>query len=131
VRERRSQNGASRSARGTNRHISTVVAGASCAPSLAPMKPEDQLTTNSMLSPTVASRRFVTIPICLPTRPEYTDRYTQTMPAAEKTIMWTPKARAVLAAANELFYAHGIQAIGVDAIAERAGVTKKTLYDRF
>lgn len=45
--------------------------------------------------------------------------------------MWTPKARAVLAAANELFYAHGIQAIGVDAIAERAGVTKKTLYDRF
>ncbi|RLV57410.1 TetR/AcrR family transcriptional regulator [Aeromicrobium phragmitis] len=44
---------------------------------------------------------------------------------------WTPKARAVLTAAGELFYAHGIHAVGVDAIAERAGVTKKTLYDRF
>jgi AcrR family transcriptional regulator len=43
----------------------------------------------------------------------------------------TPKAAAVLAAASELFYAHGIHAVGVDAIAERAGVTKKTLYDRF
>lgn len=46
-------------------------------------------------------------------------------------IEWTPKARAVLAAAEELFYAQGIHAVGVDAIAERAGVTKKTLYDRF
>jgi AcrR family transcriptional regulator len=48
-----------------------------------------------------------------------------------KAIDWTPKARAVLAAANELFYEQGIHAVGVDAIAERAGVTKKTLYDRF
>jgi AcrR family transcriptional regulator len=47
------------------------------------------------------------------------------------TIDWTPKARAVLDAASALFYAHGIHAVGVDAIAERAGVTKKTLYDRF
>jgi AcrR family transcriptional regulator len=46
-------------------------------------------------------------------------------------IEWTPKARAVLAAADELFYAHGIHAVGVDLIADRAGVTKKTLYDRF
>ncbi|MFI7615878.1 TetR/AcrR family transcriptional regulator [Nonomuraea terrae] len=46
-------------------------------------------------------------------------------------IDWTPKARAVLAAASELFYEHGIHAVGVDTIAERAGVTKKTLYDRF
>lgn len=43
----------------------------------------------------------------------------------------TPKARAVLRAASELFYAHGIHAVGVEAVAERAGVTKKTLYDRF
>ena len=43
----------------------------------------------------------------------------------------TPKARAVLAAASELFYEHGIHAVGVDAVAARAGVTKKTLYDRF
>ncbi|MDO9410671.1 TetR/AcrR family transcriptional regulator [Patulibacter sp.] len=48
-----------------------------------------------------------------------------------ETITWTPKARAVLRAASELFYARGIHAVGVDAVAERAGVTKKTLYDRF
>ena len=47
------------------------------------------------------------------------------------TIEWTPKARAVLAAASELFYERGIHAVGVDSVAERAGVTKKTLYDRF
>lgn len=46
-------------------------------------------------------------------------------------IEWTPKARAVLNAASELFYERGIHAVGVDMIAERAGVTKKTLYDRF
>ena len=49
----------------------------------------------------------------------------------ETEIDWTPKARDVLAAASELFYAHGIHAVGVEAVAARAGVTKKTLYDRF
>ena len=49
----------------------------------------------------------------------------------ETRIDWTPKALDVLAAASELFYAHGIHAVGVEAIAARAGVTKKTLYDRF
>jgi AcrR family transcriptional regulator len=47
------------------------------------------------------------------------------------TIDWTPKARAALRAAEELFYERGIHAVGVDAVAERAGITKKTLYDRF
>ena len=37
----------------------------------------------------------------------------------------------MLDAASRLFYEHGIHAIGVDTIAEAAGVTKKTLYDRF
>lgn len=46
-------------------------------------------------------------------------------------IDWTPKARAILTAADALFYARGIHAVGVDVIAEHAGVTKKTLYDRF
>lgn len=46
-------------------------------------------------------------------------------------IDWTPKARAILNAASDLFYAQGIHAVGVEAIAERAGVTKRTLYDRF
>lgn len=53
------------------------------------------------------------------------------MVRVDTEIDWTPKARAVLAAASELFYAHGLHAVGVEAIAERAGVTKKTLYDRF
>lgn len=43
----------------------------------------------------------------------------------------TPGARRVLDAASRLFYEHGIHAVGVDTIAESAGVTKKTLYDRF
>ena len=43
----------------------------------------------------------------------------------------TPGARRVLDAASELFYERGIHAVGVDTIAEAAGVTKKTLYDRF
>ncbi|WP_091228244.1 TetR/AcrR family transcriptional regulator [Microbacterium sp. 3J1] len=43
----------------------------------------------------------------------------------------TPAARRVLDAASSLFYERGIHAVGVDTIAEFAGVTKKTLYDRF
>lgn len=37
----------------------------------------------------------------------------------------------MLDAASDLFYERGIHAIGVDTIAAAAGVTKKTLYDRF
>jgi AcrR family transcriptional regulator len=43
----------------------------------------------------------------------------------------TPGARRVLDAASALFYARGIHVVGVDAIAAAAGVTKKTIYDRF
>ncbi|MGW9158167.1 TetR/AcrR family transcriptional regulator [Microbacterium sp. NPDC055665] len=43
----------------------------------------------------------------------------------------TPGASRVLDAASLLFYERGIHAVGVDTIAEAAGVTKKTLYDRF
>lgn len=43
----------------------------------------------------------------------------------------TPGARRVLDAASDLFYERGIHAVGVDTIAAAAGVTKKTLYDRF
>lgn len=43
----------------------------------------------------------------------------------------TPGAARVLDAASRLFYERGIHAVGVDTIAETAGVTKKTLYDRF
>lgn len=43
----------------------------------------------------------------------------------------TPGARRILDAASILFYERGIHAVGVDTIAESAGLTKKTLYDRF
>lgn len=43
----------------------------------------------------------------------------------------TPAARRILEAASRLFYARGLHAVGVDTIAAEAGVTKKTLYDRF
>src|SRR5438309_7132345 len=41
-----------------------------------------------------------------------------------------PRAR-LLAVAAELFYRHGIRAVGVDAIAEAAGTNKMTLYRHF
>jgi AcrR family transcriptional regulator len=37
----------------------------------------------------------------------------------------------ILTAANRLFYSDGIRAVSVDAIAEKAGITKKTLYYHF
>ncbi|MGE0719296.1 MAG: TetR/AcrR family transcriptional regulator [Alphaproteobacteria bacterium] len=37
----------------------------------------------------------------------------------------------IIAAAETLFYGEGIRAVGVDAIAEAAGVTKRTLYQHF
>jgi AcrR family transcriptional regulator len=37
----------------------------------------------------------------------------------------------ILDAANRLFYGEGIRAVSVDAIAEKAGLTKKTLYYHF
>ena len=37
----------------------------------------------------------------------------------------------ILAAAEELFYGEGLRAVGVDDLAAKAGVTKKTLYYHF
>ena len=37
----------------------------------------------------------------------------------------------ILAVAEDLFYRHGIRAVGVDAIAEAAGTNKMTLYRHF
>ncbi|MCL8009964.1 TetR/AcrR family transcriptional regulator [Streptomyces sp. AS02] len=48
-----------------------------------------------------------------------------------RRITMTPGARRALEAAARLFYERGIHAVGVDLIAAEAGVTKKTLYDRF
>ncbi|NEE02572.1 helix-turn-helix transcriptional regulator [Phytoactinopolyspora halotolerans] len=51
-------------------------------------------------------------------------------PAPDLTRL-TPAGEKLLNAASDLFYARGIHAVGVDTIAEMAGTTKKTLYDRF
>ncbi|MFH8573549.1 TetR/AcrR family transcriptional regulator [Streptomyces sp. NPDC017993] len=48
-----------------------------------------------------------------------------------RRITMTPAAARVVEAAARLFYERGIHAVGVDLIASEAGVTKKTIYDRF
>ncbi|GLH81136.1 TetR family transcriptional regulator [Bradyrhizobium sp. SSBR45G] len=42
-----------------------------------------------------------------------------------------PTRTRIVAAASRLFYAEGIRAVSVDAVAESAGITKKTLYYHF
>jgi AcrR family transcriptional regulator len=42
-----------------------------------------------------------------------------------------PPRERILAVARDLFYRHGIRAVGVDAIAEAAGTNKMTLYRHF
>lgn len=42
----------------------------------------------------------------------------------------TPAQR-ILAAADKLFYTQGIRAVGVDAVAAEAGVSKRTLYNHY
>ena len=42
-----------------------------------------------------------------------------------------PAREKIIDAANTLFYSEGIRAVSVDAIAEKAGLTKKTLYYHF
>ena len=42
-----------------------------------------------------------------------------------------PPRERILAVASDLFYRHGIKAVGVDAIAEAAGTNKMTLYRHF
>jgi AcrR family transcriptional regulator len=48
----------------------------------------------------------------------------------EKDERISPRDR-ILAAAGDLFYRHGIRAVGVEAIAEAAGTNKMTLYRHF
>ena len=53
---------------------------------------------------------------------------------AEESVRTRNKAKTqqrLLAAARELFYGGGVCATGVSAVAERAGVTKMTLYAHF
>jgi AcrR family transcriptional regulator len=43
----------------------------------------------------------------------------------------TPTRERIVSAASRLFYSEGIRAVGVDAVAKKAGVTKRTLYYHF
>lgn len=43
----------------------------------------------------------------------------------------SPTRRRIIEAASKLFYGEGIRAVSVDAVAEKAGVTKRTLYYHF
>jgi AcrR family transcriptional regulator len=55
-------------------------------------------------------------------------------PAASRTRAHTAGAAAqarLLRAASELFYREGVRAVGVDAVVERAGVNKMSLYRQF
>jgi AcrR family transcriptional regulator len=54
--------------------------------------------------------------------------FVNTAPAAQAGI--APRER-IVSAACDLFYRHGIRAVGVDAIAEAAGTNKMTLYRHF
>ncbi|WP_208971416.1 TetR/AcrR family transcriptional regulator [Kineococcus rubinsiae] len=59
-----------------------------------------------------------------------------TTPAALRPVLaplppLTTAGARLLDAAGSLFYERGVRAVGVDLIAETAGTTKKTLYDRF
>jgi len=54
----------------------------------------------------------------------------QTEPTPDRDGRLPPRAR-ILAAAGDLFYRHGIRAVGVEAIAEAAGTNKMTLYRHF
>jgi AcrR family transcriptional regulator len=55
----------------------------------------------------------------------------ETRPAPDAGLAHLPPRERILAAARELFYRHGIRAVGVDAIAEAAGTNKMTLYRHF
>lgn len=55
-----------------------------------------------------------------------------TRPAvSHDTVERIPPRERILSAAADLFYRHGIRAVGVDSIAEAAGTNKMTLYRHF
>ena len=55
---------------------------------------------------------------------------TNTKPSSGATVKRSPRER-LLDAAIELFYAEGVQSVGIDRVIERAGVAKASLYSTF
>src|SRR5215218_1795472 len=52
-------------------------------------------------------------------------------PVSSSANSQAPPRERILAAASDLFYRHGVRAVGVEAIAEAAGTNKMTLYRHF
>lgn len=71
--------------------------------------------------------------VCLlEAKPKRTDLYNQIMKDTEdKRSRRRPAAERVLRTASEMFYEEGIRVVGVDTLAERAGVAKMSLYKNF
>jgi hypothetical protein len=92
------------------------------------MKPDDQHSTKVRLRPAVSKAPRLSKPIGIVTSPKlyrsvylgYTDRCN--IGNMTEVIDWTPKARAILRAASDLFYAEGINTVGIDRVIEHAGV---------
>ena len=55
---------------------------------------------------------------------------TNTNSSSGATVKRSPRER-LLDAATELFYAEGVQSVGIDRVIERAGVAKASLYSTF
>jgi AcrR family transcriptional regulator len=55
---------------------------------------------------------------------------TNTKPSSGAAVKRSPRER-LLDAATELFYAEGVQSVGIDRVIERAGVAKASLYSTF
>jgi AcrR family transcriptional regulator len=55
----------------------------------------------------------------------------QSTSEAKRATRRRPGAERLLEAASDLFYREGIRAVGVDTISAKAGVSKRTLYNRF
>jgi len=55
---------------------------------------------------------------------------TTTQPEGSAAVKRSPRER-LLDAANELFYAEGVQSVGIDRVIEKAGVAKASLYSTF
>ena len=52
-------------------------------------------------------------------------------PVSQRELRSVGPRERILAAADKLFYAQGIRAVGVDAVAAQADVSKRTLYAYF
>jgi AcrR family transcriptional regulator len=56
---------------------------------------------------------------------------TSTKPSSEAPAVKRSPRERLLEAANELFYAEGVQSVGIDRVIERAGVAKASLYSTY